>query len=82
MVQVRKILPRMFKLITPAWKYPLVSVVQAGPGGASLRLFVYVDDIHLEGFVRRLRVMTALREAIASRLQEACKLAPGTASGN
>ena len=67
--ELRNWLPLMFKLITPAWKYPFVSVVQAGPGGASLRLIVYVDDIHLEGFVRRQRVITALREAAAARLQ-------------
>ena len=69
-VGFRDWLPRMFKLVTPAWKCPFVGVVQTGPGGASLRLYVYVDDIHLERFVRRLRVVTALRDEATARLPE------------
>ena len=66
----KNILGHSFKHITPAWKYPFLSVVQAGPGGASLRLYVYVDDIHLERFMRRQRVITDLREKTVARLQE------------
>ncbi len=68
-VELRDWLPQMFKLITPAWKYPFVAVVHAGAGGAALRLYVYVDDIHLERFMRRQRVVTALREAACERLR-------------
>ena len=67
---LRSWLPQMFKAVTPAWKHPFVSVVQAAPAGASLRLFVYVDDIHLEHFMRRQRVATALREMATAALHE------------
>jgi MscS family membrane protein len=63
-------LAEMFKAVTPAWKYPLVNVLQASPSGTVLRLWVYVDDIHLEGFVRRLRVTSDLHEVAAERLRE------------
>ena len=74
--QLRDWLPQSCKPVTPAWKYPFVSVAQIGAGGASLRLYVYVDDIHLERFVRRARVVTALREAAAARLQELANPSP------
>lgn len=69
-VEFRDWLPRMFKTVTPAWKYPFVSIAQVAAGSVLLRLWVYVDDIHLEGFVRRQRVITALREAGVIGLQK------------
>ncbi len=53
-------LPRSFKQITPAWKRPLVQAAHVDLKGISLQLYVYIDDIHLEGFVRQNRVMGEL----------------------
>lgn len=74
-VEFRDWLPCMFKAVTPAWKYPFVSIAQVAAGSVLLRLWVYVDDIHLEGFVRRQRVITALREAGVMGLQRLGKVA-------
>jgi MscS family membrane protein len=59
-------LPQSFKLITPAWKHPFVAVLHSGPQGTSLQLFIYVDDVHLEHYMRRQRVTSTLREAAAA----------------
>ncbi len=67
--ELQEWLPRNFKLITPAWKHPFMATTGAGAHGAALRLYVYVDDIHLERFVRRQRVITALREDAAALLR-------------
>jgi len=64
-------LPVSFKAVTPAWKYPLVALKRSSVVGRLLHLVVYVDDIHLEGFVRRPRALTALNEAVAAHLREA-----------
>jgi MscS family membrane protein len=64
-------LPASFKPVTPAWKYPLVTLKRSSIAGRLLHLIVYVDDIHLEGFVRRPRALTALNEAVAAHLREA-----------
>jgi len=53
-------LPRSFKQITPAWKCPVVQAAHINLKGITLQLFVYIDDIHLEGFVRQTRVMDEL----------------------
>jgi MscS family membrane protein len=63
-------LPRGFKPVTPAWKYPSFSLKQASTSQVTLYLVVYVDDIHLEGFLRRQRAITALSEAVSARLKE------------
>ncbi len=62
-------LPVSFKPVTPAWKCPLVALRRASTAGRLLHLSMYVDDIHLEGFVRRARAVTAVSEAIAARLR-------------
>jgi MscS family membrane protein len=63
-------LPWSFKHITPAWKYPFVSIRQANASPLPVQLIVYVDDIHLEGFLRRQRAISALSEAITERLRQ------------
>lgn len=65
----REWLPASFKPVTPAWKYPLVALRRATTAGRLLHLSMYVDDIHLEGFVRRARAVTAVSEAVAARLR-------------
>lgn len=62
-------LPWSFKHITPAWKYPFVSIRQANAAPLPVQLIVYVDDIHLEGFLRRQRAISALSQAITERLR-------------
>ncbi|HPL26675.1 MAG TPA: mechanosensitive ion channel [Anaerolineae bacterium] len=59
-VELMEWLPRSFKQITPAWKRPLVQPAHVDLKGVSLQLYVYIDDIHLEGFVREKRVMGEL----------------------
>jgi MscS family membrane protein len=64
-------LPRVFKEVTPPWKYPFVALMNGNAnGGATLRLYVYVDDIQLEGFMRRQRVATELRELALTGLRD------------
>jgi len=63
-------LPWSFKHITPAWKHPFVSIRQANTAPLPVQLIVYVDDIHLEGFLRRQRAISALSEAITERLRQ------------
>ncbi len=58
--ELKEWLPRSFKQITPAWKRPLVQAAHVNLKGITLQLFVYIDDIHLEGFVRQTRVMDDL----------------------
>jgi len=58
--ELQEWLPRSFKQITPAWKRPLVQAAHINLKGITLQLFVYIDDIHLEGFVRQTRVMDDL----------------------
>lgn len=67
-VEFRDWLPCMFKPITPAWKYPSFSLKCAGTGQTTLQLVVYVDDIHLEGFLRRQRAIAALSQAATAAL--------------
>lgn len=62
-------LPASFKPVTPAWKYPLVALRRVSTAGRLLHLSMYVDDIHLEGFLRRPRAVTAVSEAVAARLR-------------
>lgn len=62
-------LPLSFKPVTPAWKYPLVALRRVSAAGRVLHLSMYVDDIHLEGFVRKARAVTAVSEAVAARLK-------------
>ncbi len=62
-------LPASFKPVTPAWKFPLVALRRGSATGRLLHLSMYVDDIHLEGFVRRARTVTAVSEAAAARLR-------------
>jgi MscS family membrane protein len=64
-------LPTLFKAVTPAWKHPFVGLKEGGASDMTLHLVVYVDDIHLEGFLRCQRVVTALSEAATARLSEA-----------
>ncbi|GAB4403725.1 MAG: hypothetical protein Kow00123_15120 [Anaerolineales bacterium] len=64
----RNWLPASFKPVTPAWKCPLVALRRASAAGRLLHLSLYVDDIHLEGFLRRPRAVTAVSEAVAARL--------------
>jgi MscS family membrane protein len=64
-------LPCSFKAVTPAWKYPLISLKRSSVVTRTLHVAVYVDDIHLEGFVRRQRVITTLNAALAARLRKA-----------
>ena len=70
-VEFRAWLPHMFKLITPAWKHPLFTIAHIKKDDIVVRLYVYVDDIHLERYVRRARVCTELRQAAVARLREA-----------
>lgn len=65
-------LPVGFKHVTPAWKHPLIAITQTVPAFVALRLFIYVDDIQLEGFVRRLRVTNHLKEQAMEQLQKLC----------
>jgi len=62
-------LPKSFKAATPAWKYPLVTLRRATAAGRTLHLSLYVDDIHLEGFLRRPRAVTSVSEAVAASLR-------------
>ncbi|MDH7490441.1 MAG: mechanosensitive ion channel [Anaerolineae bacterium] len=62
-------LPTSFRPVTPAWKFPLVALRRASAAGRLLHLSLYVDDIHLEGFLRRPRAVTAVSEAVAARLR-------------
>ncbi|MGB9593390.1 MAG: mechanosensitive ion channel family protein [Anaerolineae bacterium] len=64
----REWLPVSFKPVTPAWKCPLVALRRASAAGRLLHLSMYVDDIHLEGFLRRPRAVTAVSEAVVARL--------------
>ncbi len=70
-VAFRDWLPTLFKAVTPAWKYPFVGLTEGGIADMTVQLTVYVDDIHLEGFLRRPRVVTALSEAATAYLCEA-----------
>lgn len=70
-VEFRDWLPVLFKTVTPAWKHPFVGLPEGGACDMTLYLTVYVDDIHLEGFLRRPRVITALSEAATAHLWEA-----------
>ncbi|MHB1354451.1 MAG: mechanosensitive ion channel family protein [Anaerolineae bacterium] len=63
-------LPKAFKLVTPAWKYPLVASMRSSVTSRQLHLVVFVDDIQLEGFTRRPRTLTALNEAIGANMIE------------
>lgn len=65
----REWLPVSFKPVTPAWKHPLVALRRASTAGRVLHLSMYVDDIHLEGFLRRPRAVTAVSEAVAASLR-------------
>lgn len=65
----REWLSLSFKPVTPAWKFPLVALRRASTAGRLLHLSMYVDDIHLEGFLRRPRAVTAVSEAVAARLR-------------
>lgn len=59
-VELKEWLPRSFKQITPTWKHPLVQAAHVNLKGITLQLFIYIDDIHLEGFTRQTRVMDDL----------------------
>jgi MscS family membrane protein len=60
-----------YKIVTLAWKDPVVAFCDLGPSSIDLVLNFYVDDIRLSHAERKQRVVTAIAKGIVKRFREA-----------